>query len=146
MVLDKVSTKALQKLTHWPLGDLDAILKLQFSILFYWLVSSHRLMIMPWDECQGTSPMISQQWFRQWLGAVRHQAIAWANVDIVPCRHMASPGHNELIESNWRLCIIIQTPFQALIERLVRSDLKQGLLWLKRPGHSDNAIPCSLDH
>ena len=37
-------------LTHWPLGDLDAILKLQFSILFYWLVSSHRLRIMPWDK------------------------------------------------------------------------------------------------
>ena len=42
-------------LTHWPLGNLDAILKLQFSILFYWLVSSHRLMIMPSDECHGTS-------------------------------------------------------------------------------------------
>ena len=51
-------------LTHWPLGDLDAILKLQFSILFHWLVSSHRLRILPWDECQGTSPMISQHWFR----------------------------------------------------------------------------------
>ena len=50
--------------THWPLGDLDAILKLQYSILFYWLVSSHCLMMMPWDECQGTSPMISQHWFR----------------------------------------------------------------------------------
>ena len=24
-------------LTHWPLGDLDAILKLQFSILFYFI-------------------------------------------------------------------------------------------------------------
>ena len=33
----------LQYLTHWPLGDLDAISKLQFSISFYWLVSSHRL-------------------------------------------------------------------------------------------------------
>ena len=31
------------QLTHWPLGDLDAILKLQFSISFYWLVSSHHL-------------------------------------------------------------------------------------------------------
>ena len=51
-------------LTHWPLGDLDAILKTQFSILFYWLVSSHCLVIMPWDECHGTSPMISQHWFR----------------------------------------------------------------------------------
>ena len=35
----------LFRLTHWPLGDLDAILKLQSSILFYWLVSSHHLMI-----------------------------------------------------------------------------------------------------
>ena len=52
------------QLTHWPLGNLEAILKLQFSISFYWLVSSHCLMIMPWDECEGTSPMISQQWFR----------------------------------------------------------------------------------
>ena len=46
-------------LTHWPLGNLDAILKLQFSISFYWLISSYRLRIMPWDECQGTSTMIS---------------------------------------------------------------------------------------
>ena len=51
-------------LTHWPLGDLDAILKLQFSISFYWLVSSHHPKVMPWDECHGTSQVISQHWFR----------------------------------------------------------------------------------
>ena len=51
-------------LTDCPLWDLDAILKLQFSILFYWLGSSHRLRIMPWDECHGTSPIINQHWFR----------------------------------------------------------------------------------
>ena len=28
-----------QELIHWSLGDLDAILKMQFSILVYWLVS-----------------------------------------------------------------------------------------------------------
>ena len=50
-------------LTHWSLGDLDANSKLQFLILFYWLVPSHRLIIMPWDECHRTSPMISQHWF-----------------------------------------------------------------------------------
>ena len=33
-------------LTHWPLGVVNAILKMEFSILFYWLVSSD-LMIMP---------------------------------------------------------------------------------------------------
>ena len=40
--------------------------------------------------------MISQHWFRQWLGAVRQQAITWANVDPDLCRHMMSLGHNEL--------------------------------------------------
>ena len=40
--------------------------------------------------------MISQHWVRQWLGAVRQQATAWANVDSDLCHHMASLGHNEL--------------------------------------------------
>ena len=40
--------------------------------------------------------MLSQHWFRLWLGALRQQAITWVNVDQVLCRHMASPGHNEL--------------------------------------------------
>ena len=71
-------------LTHWPLGDLDAILKPQFSFSFYWLVSSHHLRIMPWDECHGTSLNIGS-------------AITWANVDLVIYHHMASPGHNKLM-------------------------------------------------
>ena len=41
--------------------------------------------------------MISQHWFRWWLGAVRQQAITWANVDPNLCRHMASLGPDELI-------------------------------------------------
>ena len=40
--------------------------------------------------------MISQYWFRLWLGAVGQQAITWANVDPDLCRHMVSLGHNEL--------------------------------------------------
>ena len=60
--------KGFHGLTHWPLGDIDAILlailKQQFLISFYWLVFSYRLRIMPWDECQGTSSMISQHWIR----------------------------------------------------------------------------------
>ena len=34
-----------------------------FNLIFL-LVSSHQLRIMLWDECQGTSPMMSQQWFK----------------------------------------------------------------------------------
>ena len=35
--------------------------------------------------------------FRQWLGAVRQQAITWTNIDLDLCHHMASQDHNELI-------------------------------------------------
>ena len=45
--------------------------------------------------------MICQLWFRLWLGAVRQQAITWANVDPDFCRHMASLGHNELNDIIW---------------------------------------------
>ena len=46
------------------LEDLNATQKMWFSILFYWLVSSALLMIMPFDECHKTLLMISQPWFR----------------------------------------------------------------------------------
>ena len=51
-------------LTHWSLGDLDAILKTRFSILFYWLVSSDFLMIMPSNKCHWTLLMVSQHCFK----------------------------------------------------------------------------------
>ena len=38
--------------------------KTAISNLVFLLVSSHQLRIMLWDECQGTSPMMSQQWFK----------------------------------------------------------------------------------
>ena len=44
------------------------------------------------DERHRTLLTISQHWFRLWIGAVRQQAITWANVDSVPCRLMASLG------------------------------------------------------
>ena len=52
------------KLSYWPLGDLDSIFEVQFSILFYWLVSPYLLMITPSDKCRGTLLMIWQHWFR----------------------------------------------------------------------------------
>ena len=42
---------------------------------------------------QRTSSMVSEQLFRLWLGAVRQQAITWANVDPGLCCHMASLDH-----------------------------------------------------
>ena len=50
-------------------------------------------MKLPPGDNHWTSLMISQHWFRLWLGAVRQQAITWANVDPDQCHHMASLGH-----------------------------------------------------
>ena len=52
---------------------------------------------LPSDECHKTLLMISQHWFRWWLGAVRQQAITWANVDPDLCCQMASLGLSELM-------------------------------------------------
>ena len=69
------------------------------SILLYWLISSNLLMIMSSDECHRTLLMISQHWFRWWLGAIRQQAITWTSVDQDFRHHMASLGPNELSEA-----------------------------------------------
>ena len=45
-------------------------------------VYSDLFMIMPSDECHRILLMISPHWVRQWLGAVRQQAITWSNVDL----------------------------------------------------------------
>ena len=50
-------------------------------------------MKLPSGDNHWTSLMVSQHWFRWWIGAVRQQAITWANVDPDFCRHMASLGH-----------------------------------------------------
>ena len=50
-------------------------------------------------KCHRTLLIRSQHWFRQWLGAVRQQAITWSNVDPELCHHMVSLGHIGLIYS-----------------------------------------------
>ena len=61
--ISSTEIKTHLQLTHWPMGDLDSILKVLSSILFYLLVSSD-LMIMPSDECHRIYLKISQHWFR----------------------------------------------------------------------------------
>ena len=46
--------KGFNTLTHWPLGDLDAVYKNHIPILFPWFVASDPLKLMPSDECRGT--------------------------------------------------------------------------------------------
>ena len=50
------------------------------------------------DECRKAPLMVSWQWFRWWLGDIRHQAITWAHVAPDLCRHMVSLRHNELMQ------------------------------------------------
>ena len=51
---------------------------------------------LPSGDCHWTIVVISQHWFRWWLGAVRQQTIAWTNVHPDLCRHMASIGRNHM--------------------------------------------------
>ena len=44
--------------------------------------------------------MFSQHWFKQWLGAVRQQAIKWANDNPILCRYMALLDHNVFEEND----------------------------------------------
>ena len=55
------------------------------------------LVKLPSNECYWTLLMLSQHWFRQWLGAIRQRTIAWASIDQDLCCHMVSLGHNESI-------------------------------------------------
>ena len=75
-------------------------IKRLFSNSLYRIVACALAVKLLPSECQNISLMICQHWFREWLGAIRQQAIAWANVDPDLCRNMVSLGHNE---SRWKL-------------------------------------------
>ena len=62
-------------------------------------------------ECHRTPLMTSQHWFMKWLGAIRQQAIFWANVDPGLYRHRASLGHNELTIFTYPLQLITAVVF-----------------------------------
>ena len=59
-------------------------------------------------------------------------AITWANVDLVPCHHMASPGHNELNVKdvpNEKVCVTKQNNIDEIIYKpQPNSPLKKMLL------------------
>ena len=72
------------------------------SIIFkhihlYRLVAQTQLSVKLFScECHQASLIRSPYWFRYWLGAVRQQAINWANADPDLCCHVVLLGHNEL--------------------------------------------------
>ena len=84
-----------QLLTPGPLRDVIMILKVQFSNICYTESSQTLIVKLLSGECHRTHLMISQHWFRWWLGAIRQQAITLANVDLDLCCHRATLARNE---------------------------------------------------
>ena len=73
-------------LHYSPLGDVVVISKVWSPKIHFWL-SKWALMKLLSGEYHRTPLMISQHWFRLWLGAVRQQAITWANIDPDLCHY-----------------------------------------------------------
>ena len=84
----------LVALINWPLGGLNEIVDKQISSLFPWLMAELSLVKLPSGECHWTLLMTTQHWFRWWLGAIRQEAITWANVN--PDRFISSYGFSRL--------------------------------------------------
>ena len=73
---------------------------------------------MPWDLTDDKSTLAWQQ------------AITWANVDLVPCHHIASPGHNELTQ--WgldKLAAILQTTYSHAFSRMKMYKFRLEFHW-----------------
>ena len=84
------------KSTQRCLGDVAIIFKAWFlNSSLYRIVAWTHAVKLPSGKKHMISLMISRHWFRLWLGAIRPQAITWADVDphLLP---LASLGHNEL--------------------------------------------------
>ena len=71
--------------------------------------------------------MISQHWLRQWIGAVRQQAIAWSNIDQDLWFHVVSVGYNG---TEWVNQYLFVTTLSCLLFTTV---LKHLIIW-RLPG------------
>ena len=68
----------------------------QFKNLKVWthgLISWAHILKLLLDDCHRTHLLISQHWFRWWLGYFREETIKWANIDPDLCRHLAALDH-----------------------------------------------------
>ena len=76
----------------WEIWMKFYISKFQGNFSYWWL----RYRISCEIALRWLSLDLTDGKFREWLGAIRQQAITWANVDPDLCRHMASLGPSEL--------------------------------------------------
>ena len=131
-----MTSLGLNKLTHWPLRNVDVMLKLWISNLLYRIVACAIAANLLLGECRWTLLMRSQLCSRWWLGAVK-QAITWAKVDPDPCCHMASLYHNELtlLLLNLECSVSARTgsiPLLLMLWLLASLRHQQPWCWLRR--------------
>ena len=87
-----------QRLIHWGLNKMATIFQTIFLNAFSWMKSFvfwlrfHLRLLL---RVKMTIRYM-YHWFRNWLGAIRQEAITWTNVFQYLYCHMASLGHNEL--------------------------------------------------
>ena len=100
-----------------------------FLRLFWLLWLRYLVQLCWWNEWHWTLRIMSQHWFREWLGVMRQQVINWANVDLDLCRHMESLVPNELTMQNiksfqgifsfgWKTSIQNTPAFHNLCEKM----------------------------
>ena len=78
--------------THWPMENVVVVRNVCFSNSLYRVVHvswALAVKLLSWRRMPQTL-MCSQHWIRQGIGAVRQQAITWANVDPDLWHHMSS--------------------------------------------------------
>ena len=89
--------------------------------------------VYPATNFVGRGYMISQYWFRQWLGAVRHEAITCINIVPGQFCHMESLGHNELIWCNQKKYCVVKgiSQFQYKLCRWINFNLNKKF-WVEK--------------
>ena len=106
-------------LTHWCLDDMTVIFCVVFKYILLMSISAIFFKITA-DECHKTSLMRSQSWFREWLVAIRQQAITWTN--FVTRHHWVNPSYaGYLLEGilycvmSHLVCLILAYDFCAIL-------------------------------
>ena len=69
------------ELTHCSLREMAVISKVYICNIFQSLISWMFPVVVSSKENHRISLMISQHWFREWLDAIRQQAMTWTNID-----------------------------------------------------------------
>ena len=108
VILKSIITEQMLRLSSWALPGIILWMRPAnerwgynvTSSLIGWACSQN----LPCTSCESAlkwmpqnTLIISQHWFRYWLGAISYQAITWANVDPDMYHNLVSLGHNELV-------------------------------------------------